>query len=595
MKQLGKLLIEEDMLTQEQLDQALAMQKTDGGKLGTCLVKLGILTEESLHYFVAVQLGIEFIELQSAEIPPETIRLINKEVAGRYQVLPWTRSDSTLTVACSDPSDPKLFRLREDLLLDSKVEIAYCVSTESGIRDALAKYYGINASASAGQASHGASNGSGPAPTVDESKDIAESEKLLNPELLSEGEGQVESTGPAEDEYDENKADDAPVIRLVNSIISTAVAKGASDIHLNPFEKSLVVRYRTDGALQVQSTPPAKYRRAMIARLKVMAKLDIMEKRKPQDGRIKIKVQGKVIDLRVSTLPTIYGENVVMRILDQESLQLDLAKLGFEPEELAVYTEAIRKPYGMVLHTGPTGSGKTTTLYSALSTINDPSKNVMTIEDPVEYNLPGVIQVQINAEVGLSFAEALRSNIRQDPNICMVGEIRDGETAQIAITAALTGHLVLSTLHTNTAPATIMRLVDMGIDPMYVGSAILIVVAQRLIRRICKECKEPYIPTDDDLTRLVMKRQDIEGAVICKGRGCSVCGGSGYKGRVALYEIMRITPRVEQAIYDRTDLNTLTDIAIAEGMATLRMVAVKKWKAGMTSLDEIVAMTASDG
>jgi type IV pilus assembly protein PilB len=591
MKQLGKLLIEEDMLTQEQLDQALAMQQGGGGKLGNCLVKLGFLSEESLHYFVAVQLGIEFVELQSTEIPADIIRLVSKDVANRYQVIPWARTNSSLMVASSDPSDPKLFRLREDLLLDSKIEIVYCVATESGIREALSKYYGLSARpAEAGSSGEPKAQNA----TVDESKDIAETQKLLNPELLSDGEGQVEATGPVEDEYDENKADDAPVIRLVNSIISSAVAKGASDIHLNPFEKSLVVRYRTDGALQVQPTPPAKYRRAMIARLKVMAKLDIMEKRKPQDGRIKIKVQGKVIDLRVSTLPTIYGENVVMRILDQESLQLDLSKLGFEAEELAMYTEAIRKPYGMVLHTGPTGSGKTTTLYSALSTINDPARNVMTIEDPVEYNLPGVVQVQINAEVGLGFAEALRSNLRQDPNICMVGEIRDGETAQIAITAALTGHLVLSTLHTNTAPATIMRLVDMGVDPMYVGSAILVVVAQRLIRRICKECKEPYIPTDDDLTRLLMKREDIAGALICKGRGCSVCGGSGYKGRVALYEIMRVTPRVEQAIYDRTDLNQLTDIAIAEGMNTLRMVAVKKWKAGMTSLDEIVAMTASD-
>jgi type IV pilus assembly protein PilB len=305
-------------------------------------------------------------------------------------------------------------------------------------------------------------------------------------------------------------------------------------------------------------------------------------------------VQGKVIDLRVSTLPTIYGENVVMRILDQESLQLDLTKLGFEPEELHAYTGALTKPYGMILHTGPTGSGKTTTLYSALSMVNDPKKNLMTIEDPVEYNLPGVIQCQTNPEAGLSFAAVLRANLRQDPNVIMIGEIRDGETAEIAVKAALTGHLVLSTLHTNSAPATVMRLVDMGIDRMYVGSSILVVVAQRLIRRICKECKEPHIATDDELVALGLSREEVASAQTCKGRGCSVCGGSGYKGRVALYEIMRMTPRVEEAIYAGADLNDLTEVAIQEGMSTLRMIAIKKWKQGVTTLEEIVSMTAAD-
>jgi type IV pilus assembly protein PilB len=595
MKQLGKLLIEEDMLTQEQLDRALSFQETEGGKLGTCLVKLGFLSEEALFYFLAVQIGVDFVELKSADLKPDIIHLVSRDLATRYQVIPWAKSENNVTLISSDPTDPKLFKLHEDLLLDSKIEINYKVATESGIREALLKYYGSSGNGSAPSRPVPAqTSNSNPAPTTKEEQDIVEAEKLLNPELLNDGEGEIENPGPAEDEYDENKADDAPVIRLVNSIISTAVSKGTSDIHMNPFEKTLVVRYRVDGALRVQPSPPPKYRRAMIARLKVMAKLDIMEKRKPQDGRIKIKVQGKVIDLRVSTLPSIYGENVVMRILDQENLQLDLTKLGFEPEELEAYNSALTKPYGMILHTGPTGSGKTTTLYSALSKVNDPAKNLMTIEDPVEYNLPGVVQCQTNPEAGLTFASVLRANLRQDPNVIMIGEIRDSETAEIAVKAALTGHLVLSTLHTNSAPATVMRLVDMGIDRMYVGSSILVVVAQRLIRRICKECKEPHIATDDELVALGCTREEVATAQTCKGRGCSICGGSGYKGRVALYEIMRMTPKVEEAIYSGADLNDLTDIAVAEGMSTLRMIAVKKWKQGVTTLEEIVSMTAAD-
>jgi type IV pilus assembly protein PilB len=466
------------------------------------------------------------------------------------------------------------------------VEIKYVVATESFLNSLLDRYYPMAGAA--------ADSSGAPVPAAaDPGQDIVEAEKLLNPDALSEGEGEVESSS-TEEEYDENKSDDAPVIRLVNSIISGAVAKRCSDIHLNPFEKNMVVRFRIDGNLVTQPSPPPKYRRAMVARIKVMGKMDIMEKRQPQDGRIKIRVQGKTIDLRVSTLPTIYGENVVMRILDQENLQLDLNKLGFEPQELAVYLDAIKKPYGMVLHTGPTGSGKTTTLYSALSTVNDPGKNIMTIEDPVEYNLPGVVQCQVNPESGMTFASVLRANLRQDPNVIMVGEIRDAETAEIAVKAALTGHLVLSTLHTNNAPATVMRLVDMGIDRMYVGSSLLCVVAQRLVRRICQDCKEPYEPTDEELLKLRLTRESIAGHNCHRGRGCVTCGGTGYKGRVALYEIMRMTPKVEESIYRGDDLNDLTEVCIAEGMQTLRMLAVHKWKMGITSSDEVLAVTAAD-
>jgi type IV pilus assembly protein PilB len=586
-KQLGKLLVEEGMVDSVQLDRALDYQKESGGKLGAAFIKLGFLTEEALHYFLAVQLGLEYVV--PTELPEDVVKQIPAQAARKFFVVPYRRETNTITLLSADPTDPRYLALHDELRLPGSVEIRFCVSTESGLNALLARYYPLGAPEAETRAAAGGQRGEAP----DTSKDLAELENLLNPEDLLATEGEVEASTGGDDEYDENKVDDAPVIRLVNSIISSAVAKGASDIHLNPFEKNMVVRLRIDGNLYIQPASPPKYRRAMIARIKVMSKMDIMEKRKPQDGRIKIKVQGKTVDLRVATLPTIYGENVVMRILDQDSLQLDLTKLGFEPDEMKSYLSAIRKPYGMVLHTGPTGSGKTTTLYSALSTINDPGKNLMTLEDPVEYNLPGVVQCQVNPEAGMNFVSGLRANMRQDPNIIMVGEIRDGETADIAIKAALTGHLVLSTLHTNNAPATVMRLVDMGVDPMYVGSSLLIVVAQRLVRRVCKDCKQPYEPDDDELLKLRIKREEIKGHTCHKGRGCDTCGGSGYKGRVALYEIMCMTPKVEQAIYDRKDLNDLTDVCISEGMQTLRMLAVKKWKMGVTSSDEVVAVTAA--
>ncbi|HPD19440.1 MAG TPA: GspE/PulE family protein, partial [Candidatus Goldiibacteriota bacterium] len=365
-------------------------------------------------------------------------------------------------------------------------------------------------------------------------------------------------------EDDNITEDSAPVIKLTNAFISEAVKKRASDIHLNPYLKNMVVRYRIDGVLQTQKSPPKHFRDAIVSRIKVMAKMDIMEKRAAQDGRIKIKVQNKIIDLRVSVLPTIYGENVVMRILDQEGLMLDLTKLGFEPFELDIYKDAIQSPYGLILHTGPTGSGKTTTLYSALSTINDVSKNIMTLEDPVEYQLPGIVQIQINHEIGFDFSAALRSVLRQDPNIMMVGEIRDTETADAAVKAALTGHLLFSTLHTNDAPSTIIRLIDMGVDPVYVGSAVRLIVAQRLLRKICPNCKKEYEPTDDELQKILVKREQIEGKVYI-GEGCPNCNGSGYKGRVAIYEILPMTQTISDMVFRKANLNELTDQAIKEG------------------------------
>jgi type IV pilus assembly protein PilB len=586
-KKLQDMLIEERMVTEGQLADALSEVAKSGQHLGTILVRLGYLNEEALAYFLAMQHGAEYVELEG-EIAKDILKSVSKEIAGRYQVLPIKRDAKALTVVCADPGDDALFRLREDLLLDSKIDLIFSVATESALREALNRNYGI--------APSGSAPGNAAVRAQDSSQDIVMATATLNPEMLvdpSES-GSSGSSGGLDQEYDENAVNDAPVIRLVNSIISQAVAKRASDIHLNPFEKNMVVRYRIDGTLQTQADTPPKYRRAMVARIKVMARMDIVEKRKAQDGRIKIKVQGKVIDLRVSCLPNIYGENIVMRILDQESLQLDMNKLGFEPAEMAKYVDAISQPYGMVLHTGPTGSGKTTTLYSALSQLNKPHRNIMTIEDPVEYQLPGVVQVQVNPDADLTFATVLRSLLRQDPNVLMVGEIRDSETAEIAIKAALTGHLLFSTLHTNDAPSTVMRLVDMGIDPIYVGSSVLIVVAQRLVKRICANCKEPFVPMQEDLERALIAPASVEGLTFSRGAGCTACNGSGYKGRIALYEIMRITPAISDLIFRRGDLNELTALARSEGMMTLRELAIKKWKDGTTTLDEVLRVTAAE-
>jgi type IV pilus assembly protein PilB len=419
----------------------------------------------------------------------------------------------------------------------------------------------------------------------------AENDESFSEIFKSEGDANGEDdSGSVEDEG--INEDSAPVIKMVNALISEGVRIKASDIHLNPVQKGLVIRYRIDGVLQKQPSPPKHYKSAILSRIKVMSKMDIMEKRAAQDGRIKIKVQNKVIDLRVSVLPSIYGENIVMRILDQGNLMLDMTKLGFEQRELELYTEAIQAPYGLVLHTGPTGSGKTTTLYSALSTVNDPAKSIMTLEDPVEYQLPGIIQIQMNADIGLTFANALRSCLRQDPNIMMVGEIRDRETADIAIKAAMTGHLLFSTIHTNDSPSTIMRLVDMGVDPVYVGSAVKLIVAQRLMRRVCSGCKKPYTPTDEELQKMLLKPEDIEGATPMKGEGCGKCSGSGYKGRVAIYEIMPITQNIADLIFAKADLNVLTAAAEKEGMRTLRKVAIEKWRSGITSSEEVIAVTS---
>jgi type IV pilus assembly protein PilB len=566
-KRLGDLLLEENLVTQDQIMKAIEEQQKSGEPLGRILVKRGSITEEALFYFLAIQFGTEYIDLP-ADIKPELIAMLKKEVAEEFNCIAIEETAANIVIATSDPDIHLAEKIKQRAALPEGKEIKFVISSESHLKSALAQYYGVT-------------------------------HKIENEESFSEiykSEGAVDADedmagGSGADDEGINE-DSAPVIKMVNALISEGVRIKASDIHLNPVQKGLVIRYRIDGVLQKQPSPPKHYKGAIISRIKVMSKMDIMEKRAAQDGRIKIKVQNKIIDLRVSVLPSIYGENVVMRILDQGNLMLDMTKLGFEQRELDLYTEAIQAPYGLVLHTGPTGSGKTTTLYSALSTVNDPAKSIMTLEDPVEYQLPGIIQIQMNSDIGLTFASALRSCLRQDPNIMMVGEIRDKETADIAIKAAMTGHLLFSTIHTNDSPSTIMRLVDMGVDPVYVGSAVKLIVAQRLMRRVCPNCKKQYVPADEEIQKMLLKQEDLDGATPMKGEGCSKCSGSGYKGRVAIYEIMPITQNMADLIFAKADLNVLTAAAEKEGMRTLRKVAIEKWRTGITSSDEVIAVTS---
>ncbi len=563
-KRLGDLLREENLITEEQLAKAIEEQQKTGEPLGRILVRMGIITEDALYYFLAIQFGVDYVDFSDKNISDDLIKMIKKEVAEEFSIIPYEIKDNKIVFATSEPDEHLVLKIREKTLLPKDMEIKFVIATESAIKNALSMYYGIS-----------------------EKLEIDDGLKEIlkdSDSAVADEEEKVEEGG-----YTEN---DAPVIKITNALISDAVRLRASDIHLNPFPKNMVVRYRIDGVLQTQKSPPKQYRNAIVSRIKVMSRMDIMEKRQAQDGRIKIKVQNKVIDLRVSVLPTIYGENVVMRILDQEGLMLDLSKLGFEPKELEIYKDAIQSPYGLILHTGPTGSGKTTTLYSALSTINDVSRNIMTLEDPVEYQLPGIIQIQMNHDINFDFSVALRAVLRQDPNIMMVGEIRDKETADIAIKAALTGHLLFSTLHTNDAPSTIMRLIDMGIDPIYVGSALRIVVAQRLMRKVCQKCKKEYIPDDDELQKLQITRDFIKGATLYVGEGCPTCSGSGYKGRVAIYEIMPMTSELAELVFKRADLNEIRKQAEKDGMRTLRSVALEKWKNGITTSEEIIRVTA---
>ena len=560
---LGELLIRDGLLTRDQLKVALADQRQQGRRLGYSLVKLGFVNEVELTKVLARQYRMPAVDLSRFEPDEQVLKLIPAEVARKNQVLPLRRDGRLLTVAMADPSD---LGLLQDLKFITRFDVVPVVTGEFTLQALVDRCYE--------QADQ---------PQLSELlRDMEEIGDEL--ELVEEEEDEVVTAA---------QINDAPVVRLINGILVEAVRRGASDIHIEPFEHELRVRYRVDGALLEVMRPPLKMKAALTSRVKILAQLNIAERRIPQDGRIKLKVNNRVIDFRVSTLPVLFGEKIVLRILDKGNLTLDLTTFGFEPKAEQDLMRAILNPYGMVLVTGPTGSGKTTTLYSALQRINTIDSNIMTAEDPVEYNLAGINQVQVRPDIGLTFAAALRSFLRQDPNIIMIGEIRDLETGGIAIKAALTGHLVLSTLHTNDAPSTVTRLIDMGIEGFNVASAVNLVVAQRLVRRVCKECKEEKRYTREELVSLGMDLEQASSMTFYKGRGCEACGGTGYRGRAGLYEVMALSPALRRLILRGASVEELRDQAVSEGMLTLRKDGIKKLEKGITTLEEVVKETAS--
>jgi len=583
---LGDLLLKEKRITPEQLQEALNYQRQKGGKLGFALVSLGFTKEAEITALLSKQFGVPSIAIGQFQIDPSVIKLVPAETAQKYQIIPLSRSGATLTIAMTDPTN--VFAM-DDIKFMTGYNVEPVVASETEVDEALHRYYGKAAVAAASAADAAASAG----PSALEMA----SQALENMPVLDDP-GDVEVLNEFEEISAEalaKQGEEAPVIKLVNVILMSAIQKGASDIHIEPYEKELRVRYRIDGLLYNIMAPPMKFRDAITSRIKIMSKLDIAEKRLPQDGRIKIRFQdqgvNRDIDFRVSCLPTLFGEKIVMRLLDKEKLMLDMTKLGFEVESLAKFEVAIAKPWGMVLVTGPTGSGKTNTLYSSISRINTTETNIMTAEDPVEFNLVGVNQVQVRENIGLNFAAALRSFLRQDPNTILVGEIRDFETAEIAVKAALTGHLVLSTLHTNDAPSTVNRLMNMGIEPFLVASSLNLVCAQRLVRRICKNCSEPHPQPPEALMQAGFKSEDANTVVPNKGKGCEKCNNTGYKGRVGLYEVMEITEELRELILVGASGLELRRKAVEEGMITLRGSGLIKVKQGMTTIEEVVRET----
>jgi type IV pilus assembly protein PilB len=568
-QRLGDLLVKEKIITPEQLEQANKVQKEQSCRLGSALVKLGFLTDEDVTNFLSRQYGVPAINLSYFEIDPAVVKLIPFETAKRYQILPLSRVGASLTIAMVDPTN--VFAM-DDIKFMTGFNIEPVVASESSILAGIEKAYG----------------------STKEEEDLETVMQSMS-ELTDEDvelQGEQQEIGLKELEQ---AADEAPVVKLVNVVLSDAVKRGASDIHIEPYEKEFRVRFRIDGVLQSIMSPPMKLKDAITSRLKIMAKLDISEKRLPQDGRIMLKMniggRKKQLDFRVSTLPTLWGEKIVLRLLDKENLRLDMTKLGFEPESLVKFEKAILKPYGMVLVTGPTGSGKTNTLYSSISRLNQPDTNIMTAEDPVEFQLQGVNQVQMKEQIGLNFAAALRSFLRQDPNIILVGEIRDFETAEIAIKAALTGHLVLSTLHTNGAPETITRLMNMGIEPFLVATSVHLICAQRLVRRVCKDCAEVVDVPVQTLIDAGYTPEEAKTVKIQKGKGCGVCNNTGYKGRCGLYEVMEVDDEIKELVLVGASAVELKKKAIEHGMLTLRRSGLIKVAAGMTTMEEVARET----
>ena len=566
---LGEILLKESLITQDQLEKALEFQRSNGGKLGSCLTKMGFITDDDITGVLSRQYGVPSINLKYYEIDPNVIKLIPQDTALRYQVIPLSRVGSVLTIAMTDPTN--VFAM-DDIKFMTGFNVEPVVASESAIAEAISRFYGGSASSHEELSSL--------------MKDLVDEDQEL--ELAAE-----------EQEMDaamlEKAAEEAPIIKLVNLILTDSVKRGASDIHVEPYENEMRVRFRVDGVLQTVMSPPMKLRDAITSRMKIMAKLDIAEKRLPQDGRIMIKYKAegkkKELDFRVSTVPTLYGEKIVLRLLDKENLRLDMTKLGFEPESLKKFERNILRPYGMVLVTGPTGSGKTNTLYSSVSRLNQVDTNIMTAEDPVEFQLQGINQVQMKDQIGLNFAAALRAFLRQDPNIILVGEIRDFETAEIAVKAALTGHLVLSTLHTNDAPSTISRLMNMGIEPFLVATSVNLICAQRLVRRVCGNCKEELDLPEQALIDAGYTPEEAKTTKVYHGKGCSTCGKRGYKGRTGLYEVMEINDELRELILVGASALELKKKAIEQGMITLRRSGLIKSALGLTTLEEVIRET----
>lgn len=559
---LGDLFVREGLITEQQLQEALAESKTGGTRIGYALVKLGFVAEEELTRMLAKQYRVPAVDLDKVTVDEKILKLIPSDVAHKHLVLPLRRVGRMLTVAMTNPTD---FSAIDDLKFISKLDIEPVIVGEYTLRKHLENYYG------------------------------SQEDEVMSSLLEDFGEEDVEVLEEGEDDVSmaalQVEMESAPVVKFINGLLTDAVLKGVSDIHIEPFEKEIRIRYRIDGSLQEVMKPPMKMKAAITSRVKILADLNIAERRVPQDGRIKLKMKNKVVDFRVSTLPVIFGEKIVMRILDKGNLTFDLTKFGFERKALDDFMWAIQRPYGMVLVTGPTGSGKTTTLYSALSQINTIDTNIMTAEDPVEYNIYGINQVLVRTEIGMTFAAALKAFLRQDPNIIMVGEIRDIETGGIAIKAALTGHLVLSTLHTNDTPSTITRMIDMGLEPFNVASALNLLTAQRLGRRICGNCKKETTYEEEYLKAAKIPLDWAAQTTFYKGEGCDTCGGSGYKGRCGFYEVMIMSTPLRKAIMAELGTDELRELARSEGMLTLREDALKKVERGTTTLDEVVKET----
>jgi type IV pilus assembly protein PilB len=566
---LGEILIKESLITQDQLQKALEFQRSNGGKLGSCLTKMGFITDDDITGVLSRQYGVPSINLKYYEIDPTVIKLIPQDTATRYQVIPLSRVGSVLTIAMTDPTN--VFAM-DDIKFMTGFNVEPVVASESAIGEAIVRFYGGS------ETNH------------------EELSKMMKDLVMDDQELELAAE---ETELDtatlERAAEEAPIIKLVNLILTDSVKRGASDIHIEPYELEMRVRFRVDGVLQTVMSPPLRLKDAITSRLKIMAKLDIAEKRLPQDGRIMIKYKQdgkkKELDFRVSTVPTLFGEKVVLRLLDKENLRLDMTKLGFEPESLKKFERNILKPYGMVLVTGPTGSGKTNTLYSSVARLNTVDTNIMTAEDPVEFQLAGINQVQMKEQIGLNFAAALRAFLRQDPNIILVGEIRDFETAEIAVKAALTGHLVLSTLHTNDAPSTISRLMNMGIEPFLVATSVNLICAQRLVRRICANCKEQLEVPEQALIDAGYTPDELKTTKIYHGKGCTICNKGGYKGRTGLYEVMEINDEMRELILVGASALELKKKAIELGMITLRRSGLIKVALGQTTMEEVLRET----